>query len=280
MGGTISDFIRRDLASRLGSGGDLPLTLHALSRHYGVSLTPVRVAVRSLLHAGLLMKEPDGRLRPNPDAAPRSEPPPTEPARPVDLDAALLADVIRLSLQGEADYLREEATARRLGVGRTAIRQALHRLAGRGLIDHVARCGWRVRPIDLTDLSAFLEVREVLERKALDLARPHLIDADLRRMLRGNVAGGRLDNELHRYLVAKAGNAYISDFFDRHGVFYAALLDFAAPETHVVEAMARQHRAILRALLARDWPRARRALARHIRAQRPIVAELIRNLGS
>jgi DNA-binding GntR family transcriptional regulator len=167
-------------------------------------------------------------------------------------------------------------------VGRTAIRQALNRLAGQGLVVHVPRCGWRVRPFDAADLCAYLEVRESLELKALDLARPHLVAADLERMRAGNIADARsprLDNDLHRYLVEKAGNPYIRDFFDRHGGYYTALLDYAAPGTRVVTEMAGQHRAILEALIDRDWLLARRLLAHHIRAQQPIVEELMRRIG-
>ncbi len=157
--------------------------------------------------------------------------------------------MIKKSLSGAGDYLREEATAERFGVGRTAIRQAFLRLAGRGLLVHVARCGWRVRTFDLADMNAYLEVREVLENKALSLARPHLVETDLRRMLAGNASqkgSTRLDNSLHHYLVEKSGNDYLREFFGRHGRYYTSLLDFAAPETHVVAAMARQHRRILR----------------------------------
>jgi DNA-binding GntR family transcriptional regulator len=190
--------------------------------------------------------------------------------------------VIAKSLRREADYLREAATAVRFSVGRTALRQALGRLAGRGLVVHVPRCGWRVRPFDEADLDAYLEVREVMELKALELARHRLVADDLKRMLAANAPNGRttrLDNRLHRYLVEKAENGYIRDFFDRHAAYYTTLFDFAAPETHVVAAMARQHRFILCALIDRDWSRARKALARHIRDQRPVVKELMRQLG-
>jgi DNA-binding GntR family transcriptional regulator len=291
MSATISQYIERDLAGRIGTNQDLPaqLTLHSLSRHYGVSPTPVREAIRRLLADGVLVRQGNGRLDVNRagrgfgggvchgDAGEQKP-----PRRALDLESALAAEVIRKSLRGEGDYLREEATAERFGVGRTAIRQAFLQLAGRGLIVHVPRCGWRVRTFDEADMAAYLEVREVLENKALSLARPHLIDADLRRMLAGNASrkgGPRLDNSLHRYLVEKSGNDYLRDFFNRHGAYYTSLLDFAAPETHVVAAMARQHRKILRALLAQDWPHARRELARHIRAQRPIVGDLLKRIG-
>jgi DNA-binding GntR family transcriptional regulator len=288
---TLSDHIERDLSGRIGSGFGPPsaLTLAALARHYGVSFTPVREAVRGLVSKGVLQKRSNGRIvvarRRSRQSRERLEPVPHAPSvvappdRAAELEAALASDVIARSLRREAEYLREEATARRFGVGRTAIRQALGRLAGRGLVVHVPRCGWRVRPFDGADLDAYLEVREVLEQTALELARPNLDPAELRRMLAANAPGeARLDNHLHRYLVEKAGNAYIRDFFDRHSAYYTTLFDFAAPEMHVVSAMARQHRAILSSLIDQNWTRARETLARHIRDQRPIVQELMRRL--
>jgi DNA-binding GntR family transcriptional regulator len=84
---------------------------------------------------------------------------------------------------------------------------------------------------------------------------------------------------LHRYLVERSGNRYIREFFDRHGVYFDTLFGYAAPEANVVRAMARQHRAILQALIARDWRAARKALAHHIRSQRPVVSRLLERLG-
>ncbi len=280
---TIREYIGNDLASRLSSGAGPPseLSLTALSRHYGVSPTPVREAIRDLLAAGVLQKQENGRLRVGEAKARREESPPP----PVDasiLEDRLSAELIGRSLRGETDYLREEATAARYNVGRTAIRQAFGRLAGRGLIVHVPRCGWKVRAFDEADLSAFLEVRETLEKTALDLAWPHLKDDDLRRMLDGNcddARAPRIDNDFHAYLVRKSGNRYILDFFDRHGPYYACLFDYATPEAHEVVEMARQHRDILRALLERDWPRASRVLVEHIRAQKSIVSKLLGRMG-
>jgi DNA-binding GntR family transcriptional regulator len=285
----ICEHIKRDLLDRIGFGFGPPadLTLHALSRHYGVSFTPVREALRDLVSEGVLQKECNGRVRigskiTRSEGAGVEELPSDPPNHAAALEAALANEMIARSLRGESDYVREEATAAEFEVGRTAIRQALARLAGPGLIVHVPRCGWRVRAFDEADLDAYLVVREVLELKALQLARPNLVTADLKRMLARNAPGGltpRLDNNLHRYLIEKSGNAYIRDFFERHGAYYTTIFDFAAPETHVVAAMARQHRAILRALIQRDWPRARRALARHIRDQRPIVRKLMLRVG-
>lgn len=291
MPATISQYIESDLAGRILSDEvqSLSLTLQSLSRHYGVSSTPVREAVRRLLAGGVLIRRENGRLEVNRGNRRSAHgrvrqiaAEPSPPRRPRDLERELADEVIRKSLTGEGDYVREEATAERFGVGRTAIRQVFLQLAGRGLIVHVPRCGWRVRTFDEADMDAYLEVREVLEKKALTLARPNLIEADLCRMLAGNTprAGNpRIDDSLHAYLVEKSGNAYLREFFDRHGAYYTSLLNFAAPETRVVAAMARQHRTILRALLAKNWPRARRELTWHIRAQRPIMRDLLQRIG-
>jgi DNA-binding GntR family transcriptional regulator len=283
---TMSEYIAQDLRSRLHARGELPnpLTLHAISDFYGVSLTPVRQAVNLLISGDCLRKRENGRIEVIPSSAALSDAPPGPP-RPQashDLDEKLAAEIIGLGLRGRAIHLREEETAERFRVGRTVLRQALNRLSGLGLIEHLPRRGWKVRACDERDLAAYLDVRETLELKAMDLAGPHLIDADLKRMLRGNRADtemARLDNDLHGYLVEKSGNRHIRDFFDRQGAYYTTLFNYAAPEARVVAEMARQHRTILRALIARDWPRARLELSAHIRAQLPIVKELMRKLA-
>jgi DNA-binding GntR family transcriptional regulator len=289
MSSTMSEYIRQDLMSRIGSSRSLPfeLTLSSLSRHYSVSFTPVREAVRDLVAEGVLLKGDNGRVAVNPspsrrDRKCRAAESPKPPTQSADLEASLAEELIERSLRGDSEYIREEAAARRHRVGRTAIRQVFSRLAGRGLIVHVPRCGWRVRLFDESDLNAYLETRESLELKALDLARPRLAESELRQMLSGNVADAqspRIDNDIHRYMIEKSQNSYISDFFSRHGAFYTTLFDYAAPETHVVAEMARQHGDILKALIAKDWRGARRALAHHIRAQQPIVLELMRCVG-
>jgi DNA-binding GntR family transcriptional regulator len=291
MAETITDFIRRDLRTRFQTQRDLPLdlTLTALSQRYRVSLTPVRLAVRDLVADGLLLKQPNGRLAINREANRRgrsngSVETLVSPPDRRELENTFTGQVIRMSLRGDTAYLREEATAEQLGVGRAVLRQLLSRLQGKGLIEHIPRCGWRVRRFDEDDMRAYLEIRLTLELKALELAKPHLIRADLEAMLRGNLpavkgADSRLDNNLHHYLIEKSGNLYLQDFFERHGIYFTMLFDYAAPEAQATAVMARQHRKILRALMARDWPRARKHLAHHIRSQQPVLRRLLRLIG-
>ncbi|MEM8931444.1 MAG: FCD domain-containing protein, partial [Acidobacteriota bacterium] len=125
----------------------------------------------------------------------------------------------------------------------------------------------------------YIEVREVLEPKALDLARHRLDPDDLRDMLALNQPGPngelRVDNRLHHYWIEHSGNRYIQDFFRLHGPFYETLFDRATLAEYSVSANAEQHCAILGHLLDRDWDRAKAALQDHIRRQQPKVVKLI-----
>ena len=274
-------YIREDLKTRIRSGRDLPakLTLADLSRHYGVSFTPVRAAVRDLVRDRTLRKAGNGRLElrtaASRAAAPRRA---RAPERPGGAERLLMTAALRHSLKGQEVYLREEATAAKYGIGRTVVRQVFSRLVGTGLLEHVPRRGWRVRPLREEELDAYLEVRETLELKALDLARPRLVRADLARMADRHES--QLDNDLHRYLIEKSQNRYIRDFFGRHGAYFTTLFDTAAAGAAVESEMAAQHRRILKALLAGKWSAAREGLAQHIRGQRPVLRKMMARLAS
>jgi DNA-binding GntR family transcriptional regulator len=184
-----------------------------------------------------------------------------------------------------ATFFRESAAAERYGIGRTVLRPILSRLAGQGLLQHVPRRGWHVRPFNRKDLGDFLAVRETLELSALDAANDKLEQQTLLGFLEGNrgrdgTRFGGLNNNLHAYWINLSGNRYIIEFFARQARYYTTLFNFAAPEAHVVQEMAAQHCQILEPLIAGRFADAKQALARHIRAQQPIVEQLIERIQS
>jgi DNA-binding GntR family transcriptional regulator len=274
---TLAAWVRDDLRSRLLGGEAAGLTLRALSGRYGCSLTPVRRAVASLVREGLLRRSPGGRLAAVPPVRGARRPAP--PPLPGAWERGLERDVLRAGLRGEAGFLREEAAARRLGTGRTALRRALGRLAAAGLVDHVPRRGWRVRPFREAEMLAFLEVREALELRALELAFPRLDPAELRALLAENLPPRGPDARLHDLLVERAGNPYLADFFRRHGAYFSTLFHLAARNPDAGALMAADHRRLLRALLDGRLETARRVLAAHIRAQAPALRRLLRRLA-
>ena len=285
---TLSQQIEEHLASHLEEGRQpCRLTLQDLAGYYRVSLMPVRVAVQALVEQGLLIRGDNKRLEAVPprrrssrSIQPRTQPP-IPNARNVDRE---LADfVIQQSLAGAPSFLREESTASRFGVGRTVVRRVLGRLAGERLIEHLPRRGWRIRPYSEQDMLDYLDIRETLELRALQLARPHLDRNSLEQLLAANSEDNRgrprLDNSLHRHWIARSRNRYIQDFFEQHGIYFQALFDRAALDADVVRQRAAEHRAILRALLDRDWSRARRELSQHIRVQRPNVNRMFQEIA-
>ncbi|MBL8853893.1 MAG: FCD domain-containing protein [Planctomycetaceae bacterium] len=237
----------------------------------------------------------------------------------------MIEEIVRLSLQGHTTFLREQIWSDRLRIGRGVLRQILSELAGLGFVEHVARRGWQVRPFDTQAMLQYLEIREVLELHALELAKDRLDPDRLRVMLAGNpskvgeCSGSlreptldrgavhyisrpedrgslrepmldrgavhdigsaslpeSLNNEIHGYLIELSNNRYIADFFARHSTYYSQLFEMATVETGWRDTMAQQHREILAALLDQDWSRAKKTLAHHIRAQKPVVQQLLK----
>jgi len=242
--------------------------------------------VKRLVSEGLLKVLDNGRLQVSDTPPRRGRTKRLLPLQaPKDHEAIIRSDLIRMSLMGDTRYIREEAAAAKYGIGRTVLRPIFSRLAGQGLMEHVPRRGWRVRPFDKNDLCDFVEVREALELRALDEAKPKLQKEVLEQFLAGNRPGGdmqigALNNNLHSYWIKLSGNRYIIDFFERHGLYYRTLFDYAAPQAHVVDEMAAQHRQILEALIEGRWRDAKQALIKHIRDQKPVVQQLMEQIQS
>ncbi len=284
-GMTISTYIKDDLTAQLQSGRELPvqLTLDSLAMHYKVSLTPVRAAVTELIEEGWLAKGANKRLTataPRRGNGRRTRREPKLPKPPRDPFEVIASDLVQLSLKGEPIYLREEATAEKYDISRSAIRNILHRLAGEGMLDHIPRRGWRLRPFRQDDLQAFIDVREALELKALELARPKLDPHQLQRMLDLSVppksAGPKLsvDESLHEYLISTADNTYITEFFARQGRYYRRLFEWEDLDHDVAIETMRQHHEILTALVEKNWSAARKALSHHILNNHPILGQV------
>jgi len=277
---TIADWIERDLAHRIRAGARLPepWSIVGIAAEYDVSATPVRRALAGLEEAGLVRRLDNGRFEPRRGRRRAG----SAPERPESFVDVLSREVLMMGLRGESGFVREEALAERFGVGRTRLRRGLHRLAGGGLIEHVPRRGWRVRPFSHDDVRSFIDVRATLEVQALDLARGRLEPDVLERIVRGNGPGAvdreALDNSLHAYFVERSRNHYIAAFFETHGRYHMTLFDHATVDAAAVDEMAGQHVEILQHCLAGRWERAKAALEAHIHAQVPVLGAVVERL--
>ena len=278
---TWSGFIAKDLKSRIvhGEGVPTPLTLHALARHYNVSITPVQAAVNMLVREGVIKKTAGGRLSVSVEAAgkARGKGLVTAPEPPKDFYKVISEDLVAQSLQGKSHFLRETQTAQRYGVSGTRLRQIFSRLAGEGLIEHVPRQGWRLRAFRQEDMDAFVRVREAMEILALELAKPKMDKGRLKELLEllnAREKEGKTDDTIHAYLQDVADNGYIKDFFARHGSYFRVLATWESQDPEAMREATEEHRGILEALIAEDWGTAKQRLSHHIRENYPILKKM------
>jgi DNA-binding GntR family transcriptional regulator len=278
--------IEKDLSAQLLSNSlSCPLTMDGLSQHYGVSYTPVRKALNGLIEEGLIRKKENGRLELIETFKPH-----TYEARSFEIEdipdpsIEITRELIELSLSGKEVFIREESTARKHGLSRSSLRQILLKLAGEGLILHIPRRGWQVKPFRQEDLQSFIEVREVMELKALELAQSKLSKPEAKHRLQEIKASNqilknrkvkvKIDNSLHQYLLELAGNPYLDDFFQRHGKYYSILFEWEGGNENAAIQAVHHHHAIIDALIDEDWALARTELSEHLRTNHPVLQEI------
>ena len=279
--------IKNEIGSCLERSEDLqiPLTVQGLSEHYGVSYTPVREAIGELIEVGLIRKKSNGRLeaitpkKRSKKSKFRAEE--ESQKKPVE---SITKELVEISLGGEECFVREEATAHKHGLTRSTLRQILQRLAGEGLIRHIPRRGWLIKPFRQEDLQAFLQVREVMELKALELARTKLTSLEAKKKLRQIKASNKInqngkvrvsiDNSLHKFIIGLAGNPFIDDFFQRHGKYYSILFEWEGDDKEAGIQAVRQHHRIIEALLKEDWGLAAKELSTHLHTNHPVLQKI------
>lgn len=181
------------------------------------------------------------------------------------------------------ERLSETTLARRFGISRGPLREAIGRLEGRNLVERVANQGARVISLSNSELIDLLVIRESLEGMACRLAATEIRPSELkklRRMLeqharddavisgRGYFQGGG-DLDFHYRIVRASGNARLVQMLD--GELYSLLRLYrqrlstrpGRPAQALIE-----HQAVLEALEARDPDAAEAAMRAHIRSSR------------
>jgi len=185
-----------------------------------------------------------------------------------ELREAILSGAIGVGVQ-----LKQEALARRFGVSRIPVREALKRLEAEGLLRHVARQGSVVAAKSVDDLIETLDIRIALETRALRLAIPHLTEVDF-------VAAREV---LQRYEASEVPREWAELNLEFHTALYRACnrptlvrmivdtvkgidVHLRVLQSHSVghKSSLDEHGDILRACEARDIPRAIALLEAHI----------------
>jgi DNA-binding GntR family transcriptional regulator len=166
--------------------------------------------------------------------------------------------------------------ARRLGVSRGPLREALRLLQREGLVHHEHNLRARVADVSVPDLDQLYAMRISLESLAVAISVPLLKAADLAQLdellgaMNAFAQAGEVDaweephREFHAMLVRLAGERFsrecagLSDHSERYRRVYIAR------ERHLWETGIREHQAIASAAKAGDVDRAAAATAAHL----------------
>jgi DNA-binding GntR family transcriptional regulator len=199
---------------------------------------------------------------------------------------SLLTDVLQGRLKA-GQHLGTQELAERHGVSHTPIREALIALAGVGVIDLLPNRGAVVRQVSAKDVREVCQVRRVLEceavRRACGRIAPSELESLARDLSRLMQNGGRsrskfverardVDSRLHDLVAASCGNAFLAHELSRLKILFRAFRDMAwvyeesRSDYRRLEGEAREHLAIVEALLAGDSKAAALAMSQHIRS--------------
>jgi DNA-binding GntR family transcriptional regulator len=176
-----------------------------------------------------------------------------------------------------SERLKEDYWAKKLQVSRIAIREALTRLLGEGLVVPGAKGGFFVMSMKAEDVHQIKELRQILEIGALELAIGKITATQLRQLeticdefttmvSRGYFSGAcEADIKFHETLIKCAGNkklmnAYVSShipiFHQKLGRMQVYLDDYDLTD--------KEHRQILKALKTGNLSMAKKAMAQHL----------------
>jgi DNA-binding GntR family transcriptional regulator len=169
----------------------------------------------------------------------------------------------------------ERVLGEELGLGRTPIREALHRLSAEGLVNIAPRRGMFVADISITDLARIFEVRIALEQLCARLAAQRISQEQLAQMevtlreleelpegeARALMA---IDERFHRLLYQAADNEFLMDTLDRFYALSMRLWYLVLNHIADVQGAIKQHKKITTALKAGDGKKAEELVCEHI----------------
>jgi GntR family transcriptional regulator, rspAB operon transcriptional repressor len=199
--------------------------------------------------------------------------------------------IVRCEL-GPGAVLGDRQLAEVLGVSRTPVRDALHRLESSGLVERRGRAGWMVSSFALRDVRELFELRRVFEPLGLERLSETWEEAVVEELSRSfEKFPERLtedllpdylnvDRRFHKRIVECGQNGRVVSFYGtvekqidriRHYLSY----NYEGR----VEASLKEHREICAAIAARDLSAAIEVLENHLSNVEALITTLARERG-
>jgi DNA-binding GntR family transcriptional regulator len=187
------------------------------------------------------------------------------------------------------DKLSDLRLSQELGVSRTPVREALHRLAQDGIVRAESRRGFFVTTFSSADVGEVYDIRTALEVLAVRLALPKLTTAEIAQTQqehdqsrlqfdRGDVGAGeywlKVDRDFHQLLARTTQNRRLAGMLAGLQAQIAVFQVYGLHVRHIHLLSVDHHQTILNALASRDGPAAERAIEHHIQeVKRLMLAE-------
>lgn len=177
--------------------------------------------------------------------------------------------------------------AKRLGVSRTPVNNALSILASEGFLDFIPNQGYSVHEITKEEADSLYEIREIIELGSVGKAIRKLTPEKLGTLERqkrlyenavlDQVSRGRftLDQEFHACFVRMSENLYLADYFRE--VYQRIFLRHRIEGLQAGRAreVVSEHNEIFQAISQRDVDRAKESIKAHVRAGREYIFSVI-----
>jgi DNA-binding GntR family transcriptional regulator len=140
--------------------------------------------------------------------------------------------------------LVNRALASEIGVSVIPVREAIHRLASEGLIEHVPGAGAFVREPSGRDLDELYVLRDALESCAAEEAAHYITEDQLDQLDQTLREMQRVRDEIGRRKAKIATHALLGRWLDSEEAFHEALVE--ASRNELLSKVIREHRAITR----------------------------------
>lgn len=173
--------------------------------------------------------------------------------------------------------LKEDEWAQKMDVSRTAIREALTRLLGEGLLVFGERGGYFVRSLTVEDVNEIRELREILEIGALRLTIGRITDEEIAELAsicddfssmveRGYLGGAcEADVKFHETLIQFSGNSKLQYIYDHSNIpLFHIKLGQTLTQMDDYAQTDEEHRNILQAIIERNFTKAEKMLHTHL----------------
>jgi DNA-binding GntR family transcriptional regulator len=203
-----------------------------------------------------------------------------------------LRDEIISSALAPGEALPEAATAARLNVSRSPVREATRRLASEKLVTIVPGRGAFVAPMSLTDAVELYQLREALEPMTCRLAAGHPDEPRLTDILASMREAPTLiaDNKIGEYhrlcqvmdqaIAEMSGNERLAAMLSGVWQQAARMRGIADTNTSRLLESASEHQQMLRAIIERDATLAESLCRAHIRRSMQNVFSSVQGLGT